>query len=466
MDKQNPNNINLSDGNGDVPQQEEQVVTTQNLAADKAEIKKVVKKEVKKEVEKAVADVVSQVVQEIKDNELPILPQNGEGNAAARDERQEEIAQAAAGAVAEAKAEAQCRAEEAHKDGDCIDESKAQTEVDAENTQTCADQKQACADDFVDAQKSAAAEPWYMRAPKKKQSFSEVISKSPKVYVAIIVIFTSFLRAIAMNVFVVPNKIAPGGVIGIASILENALGWNAAVMNFVLNIPLFILAFFYINKKFTILTAVATGLTSLFMEYIKMPVFVGDMFVAALVSGILNGVSLGLLLKVNSSTGGTDIIGLLIQNKMPDAKVIWIIFFFNTLVAVASGIVFKSLALVIYAMVSVFASSYSGEVMQKGFVSTFEITIVTKHVREISDYIMHVMHRGVTAIPAVGMFTGESVSYLITIVRKRQVNELKKVIQAIDPHSFFYVTSINDTIGKGFDNRVTPSSRLNKDKHL
>lgn len=294
----------------------------------------------------------------------------------------------------------------------------------------------------------------------KIHSLGDLI-KSRTFILILVIVFTSIIRAIAMNVFAVPNKLSLGGVSGISSVLYNALGWNVALLNFLLNVPLLILAYLFINKKFAVTTLIATLTTSVAIEFFDfIPAFTDDIFVAALMSGILTGVAIGLLLKVNCSSGGTDIVGLLIQNKAPDAKVTWIFFIINSIIAVITGIVFDSIALVIYSLICVFATSYATDILQRGFVSTFEVKIITSKPDEICFYIINKIHRGATLISARGMFTGEEHPYIICIVRKRQLYGLKQAVNIIDPHAFYYVTSVHDTIGKGFDNTVVPKSKI------
>jgi Uncharacterized conserved protein len=286
-------------------------------------------------------------------------------------------------------------------------------------------------------------------------------AKKRVLQLVIVILVTSVIRAIAMNVFAVPNKLSLGGVSGISSVLYNALGWNVALMNLVLNVPLLILAFLYINKTFALTTLAATLITSIAIEFLDFfPVFTDDIFVAALMSGILTGIAVGLLLKVNCSSGGTDIVGLLIQNKAPDAKVTWIFFIINSAIGVITGVVFKSVSLVIYSLICVFATSYATDILQRGFISTYEVKIITSKPAEIGGYIINTIHRGATLISARGMFTGEEHPYIICIVRKRQLYALKHAIDTIDPHAFYYITNVHDTIGKGFDNTVAPKSKI------
>ncbi|HRU84015.1 MAG: YitT family protein [Christensenellales bacterium] len=299
--------------------------------------------------------------------------------------------------------------------------------------------------------------------PADAESAEQALEKTPPFKQGFYIILVSIIRAISMNVFVLPNKIAPGGISGIASILYNTLGWNAPLVILVMNIPLMVLAFFFINKRFviatTISTAVFTGLMQLF-TYLPIPTFTGNVLVAALVGGILSGISLSLLLRINCSSGGSDIVGLLIQNRFPNFKVVWLVFIMDACVAASAGIVFGSLELAIYSLITIFMSSFAAEFMQRTFVSTLEFKIITKKEEEITRFVLSQLHHGVTHIDGIGMYTGNPVNYLVCVVRKRQALHLKRYISLVDPEAFYYVTELHDIVGKGFNNDVNPRSKI------
>lgn len=301
----------------------------------------------------------------------------------------------------------------------------------------------------------------YYGKKKKHLHFADKLTNSEFIIQLIAIIVTGIMRAVEVNMFANPNKLSTGGLTGIGTILYNALGWNIALTVFVMNVPLLILAFFFINKRFALLTLLSTGVASACLQIFNfLPAFTDNTFVAAVMAGVISGIAIGILLRVNCSTGGTDIIGLLIQNKFPNAKVVWLFFILNLLTGVAAGIVFMSLDLVIYSAITILTSSYACDLLQRGLVSTFEVKIITSYPTEIADYVMNVMHRGASMMKTMGMYTGEEHSYLICIVRKRQLSQLKHAVKAIDEKSFMYVTSVYDTIGRGFNNDIVPKSKI------
>ncbi|MEG2084437.1 MAG: YitT family protein [Clostridia bacterium] len=288
--------------------------------------------------------------------------------------------------------------------------------------------------------------------------------KYPKTTNIVILIFTSFLRAVAVSVFFVPNKIAPGGATGIASIINNLWGWQPGLVTLIVNIPLIALAFFFINKQFVFKTLVATIISSAFTDLLPLLpfniTFTDDVFVATLCGGILWGISLGYLLKLNCSTGGSDIVGLLIQNKFPNSKVVWLIFGIDCFIGLTNGLVFKSLPLALYSVIAIYTGSFIADIIQRGMVSTIQFNIITDKNEEIANFIIKDLHRSITCFKATGMYTRQDKFYLICVVRKRQVSAVSKKIREIDPKAFFYTTSVKTVTGNGFDDTINPDCKI------
>ncbi len=343
--------------------------------------------------------------------------------------------------------------EEKKNDLDLVAENAVKDSVSADKPADCVENSN------VESDATVAKKPWYADE-KPKKHVADIFTRSELLTQILAILVTSLLRALSVNMFANPNKLSLGGITGIGTILYNALGWNISLTTLIMNIPLLILAFFFINKRFALLTLLNTAITSVFLQVLEVPAFTDNAFVAALMSGILTGVAVGILLRVNCSSGGTDIIGLLIQNKFPNAKVVWIIFILNLLTGVASGIVFGSLEIAIYSFICLVSSTYAADLLQRGMLSTFEVKIITSSPKEVADYILNHLHRGATLMKSTGMYTQKEHDYVVCIIRKRQLNELKRAVKIMDPKCFMYVTSVYDTIGKGFNNNIIPTSKI------
>lgn len=294
----------------------------------------------------------------------------------------------------------------------------------------------------------------------------------------------ALIRAIAMHTFIVPNSFAPGGVSGLSSILYNAVLpyneslanglFNPAITVFVLNLPLFVLAFLKLNKQFAINTIVCTILYSAFLglfSAIDFPVFKGStyesgiMLLAAVAGGVVTGLCLGVMLKLNYSLGGSDIVGRLLYKKNPMINVAWLIFICDCAVVVLSGalgfigigdsdgtmdILVRVLTPVFYSFISLFVNSKVADVIQTGFSSSVVFNIVTSKPKEMSEQIVKQVKRGATIIKGVGVYTHEEREILICVISKKQTVAMKKVITEVDEGAFIYITGTTEVNGRGF----------------
>lgn len=300
---------------------------------------------------------------------------------------------------------------------------------------------------------------------------------------SLLLVFT-FIRALGTYVFIVPNGFAPGGVSGISSIVYNiALNYNVTLANtvfnpgvivFVLNIPLVIWAFKQLDQKFAFHTMICVVFFSFFMTLftlIKFPQFIatnyesGVMLLAALAGGTLLGVGLGVMLKMNTSLGGTDIIGKIIYKKRPFLNVQWIIFLCDSVVVLLSGILgfinisesdgakdimVKVLAPVLYSFISLFVASKAADIVWIGFESSVVFNIITSKPHEIGDAIVANIKRGATIIKGEGIYTKAERTILICVIRRKQIMPLKKIIKEIDNEAFSYITNAREVNGFGF----------------
>ena len=294
----------------------------------------------------------------------------------------------------------------------------------------------------------------------------------------------SFVRALSMYMFIIPNGFAPGGLTGIASIVYNAIlpfdeqlartWFNPALTSVLLNLPLFIIGFFKLDKKFLFNTAITVGLLSLWLwvlEVAKVPVFEAKdpdsalNLLGAAVGGVGTGVCLGFLLRYNSSMGGTDIIGKLIYKKNPVADVQWLIIACDIVIVMASGILgvirvddwnnaqavlTSILSPILYSAISLVVCAEVADIIQSGLRSSIVFNIISDNHNEIAKAISQRLHRGVTMVHASGYYTGIEHDMLVCVVRKKQINQVNDIIKEFDPEAFVYITSAKDVSGRGF----------------
>ncbi len=271
------------------------------------------------------------------------------------------------------------------------------------------------------------------------------------------IISAGVIRAVAIYLFVVPNNFAPGGITGIATMLENKLPGhpNAGWFLLAMNVPLVIIAFIFIGKRFGIISGgailLSSGLMILF-EKIGLPTFdlADNKILAAMAGGIIGGVGVALMLKLGGSNGGTDIIAALIQKKFSATNIAWYIFLVDSSVVLVSFFVYdNSIVPVLLSMVEMYASSKVAETILQGFKSAVKFEIITTQPEELSAEIIQKLHRGVTKIAAKGMYTGEERAMLICILRKRQMSAFREILKKY-PDTFAYITSASEVVGRGF----------------
>jgi uncharacterized membrane-anchored protein YitT (DUF2179 family) len=266
------------------------------------------------------------------------------------------------------------------------------------------------------------------------------------------IIFSSILRAIAIHAFIIPNKFAPGGITGIAAIIEIISGGkiNSGYSLFLLNVPLLFLA---------IKTLSAIILVSILLVLLgKLEVWTGINFkytpneriLAALAGGVLGGAALATMLKIGGSSGGTDIVAALVNKKYAATSISRFIFMFDAVIVLASALILKSLDPIMLSIVEMFVGSRVSESIIQGFKTAIKFEIIIDEPDKLANVIMTKLNRGVTCIKAKGMHTNTEHNVLICLVRKRQLSAMHDLLKEYAPNSFTYISQANEVIGKGF----------------
>lgn len=265
----------------------------------------------------------------------------------------------------------------------------------------------------------------------------------------------ALIRSFGTHCFILPNAFAPGGFTGVGALVEYATGFSAGYTFFLLNIPALIFAFFALDRNLAIKSAFTATLNSAFLVLLKeIDAFTyvpEEKILAAIAGGIFTGLSLALVLKVGGSFAGTDIFGTAIQRRYSTTNVAYFIFMLDSTAVLASFFVYKNgLTPVILALTNMFVSSKTCDLIISGSKSAIKFEVVTSRPEELSRAIMETLHRGVTKMDAVGMYTQEEHAVLVCILRRRQVTAFRRLIKEIDPDAFAYMSQASEVLGKGF----------------
>ncbi|MBQ9730253.1 MAG: YitT family protein [Clostridia bacterium] len=280
-----------------------------------------------------------------------------------------------------------------------------------------------------------------------------------------ILLLSSFLLSFAMHYLIAPNGFATGGIAGIAIILEVStkgfIPQSATIL--CLNLPLIIIAFFQVRKRFAYLTTANILMQSgwlFLMEHLPLsPIVFGEQkFFAALSAGVVVGIAVALVFKAGGSTGGTDIIAVMIQRKYQASSIARMIFLVNTVVIGASFFVFRTAAdtpvnqllPILMAAFEQYVESKTNESISSGFQAAVEFRVITTKSEELAQAIMFELGHGVTVIPSRGMYSGEERPMLVCVIHRRQIAAFKKVLKEIDPDSFAFMTNVSQVVGLGF----------------
>lgn len=263
----------------------------------------------------------------------------------------------------------------------------------------------------------------------------------------LIVLIGAFLNAIAMNFFLIPADVYASGFTGVSQLVfrisEDYFPFtiSTGISLFLLNIPVTILAWKKVGRSFTIYSFLSVFLMSLFLEIVPIYKVNDDILLNAVFGGVIAAVGVGLTLKWGASTGGLDIIAMILS-RMKDKPVGTYFFALNTVIITTAGLVFgweKAL----YTLVTLYASTRVIDAIHTRH-EKLTAMIVTKKGKDVKDAIHAKMVRGITSVPAKGAFTGEDKEMLMIVITRYEMYDLERIIKDADPNAF---TNIVQTAG-------------------
>lgn len=265
------------------------------------------------------------------------------------------------------------------------------------------------------------------------------------------------LYSIGYSAYILPEKVVMGGVAGAAALIYYATGIPAGTSILVLNVTMLVIAFSALTKQFFWRTIVGVGIMSTFISILQ-PFFAAypimtpgeDKFMHVLIGGLLGGAGLGLVFSHNGSTGGTDIITMLLNKyfRVSFGRAIQLV---DCTIIASSYFLFHSIETIVYGIVFTLVASIVCDYIVNGTRQTVQFLIISKNYKEIADAINHSMHRGVTLVDGKGWYSQKEVEMLIVLTRKYESQDVFKLINAIDPDALVSQTFCHGVFGEGFD---------------
>jgi len=261
------------------------------------------------------------------------------------------------------------------------------------------------------------------------------------------------LYAFGITAFLIPLKIAGGGVTGISMLIYYATGFGTGYTYFLINVVLVIIAIKVLGVNFGLKTIFSMSIIAVMLNvmqnFVTEPIL-KDMFLSSVLSGILGGVGIGLIFNEGGSTGGTDIIAMII-NKYRNISPGRIIMYCDVIIIASSFIVLHSAEKLVYGYVTMWVVSYSIDAFLSGAQQSVQLFIVSDKYEQIANFINFESRRGLTIFDGTGWYTGRNVKVIMTVVRQRESPEIFRKIKELDPDAFISLNKVMGVYGKGFD---------------
>ena len=265
----------------------------------------------------------------------------------------------------------------------------------------------------------------------------------------------SLFYSAGINIFAVPNNIAESGATGLAIAANYLFHVPVGIAVFVINVPLFVLAWVFLGKRFVgrtlwvvVILSATLDLTTLFY-----PKYTGDPILASLFCGVLTGIGLGLVMIRGATSGGTDIAGKIVRKFFPQVSLGAAIAVSNTVVVLICALAFRSVESAMYAVIVIVLSGRVLDYIVYGLGRAKMLMIVTEKPQELSDAILQHVGRGVSILPVTGAYTGEQKSMLVVAIHRTDIPKIYKVLKTVDEHAFTIVTEAGEVLGQGFRRR-------------
>lgn len=274
----------------------------------------------------------------------------------------------------------------------------------------------------------------------------------PKIIIEIVLtIIGALIMALGVSLFLLPNQLSSGGVAGVATITYYLLKIPMGTMILLINVPLFMMAFFKVGKSFFVKSLIGTIALSYFIDFFdKFEPLTNDRFLACIYGGILLGLGTAIILKVNSSTGGSDIVSFIVKEYKPNVKVGNLIMIIDIIIVALNVVFFREIEIGLYSAIAIYLMGKMIDILFEGIDFTKLLLIISDKTEEIAEEVGEKLQRGATGIYGKGMYTNEDKLILMCAASRGDVNRIKVIAKKIDPKSFIIITNSREVVGLGF----------------
>ena len=260
------------------------------------------------------------------------------------------------------------------------------------------------------------------------------------------------LPALGFDIFILPSHFSPGGVSGLAAALAELIPLSVGTIALIINAPLLLIAWKVLGFRQLAKTLIATVTFSVMIDVFApfCPKYVGNPLLAAALGGVLTGGGIGLLFLRGISTGGTDLLSILLVHAMPNLPVGNLMLAIDTIVVFIAVLIFRDIEIALYSFVIIFVTAKVIDAIMDGANYAKVIYIITDRSAELCRILNTKTDRGVTLVPAKGGYTGDDKAVLITVTRQNVLAQTLALIKMTDPEAFSFVVNAAEVHGNGF----------------
>lgn len=267
----------------------------------------------------------------------------------------------------------------------------------------------------------------------------------------ICIIFGSAIMAIGVSLFLLPNQLSSGGFAGVATITYYLFSWQMGGVILALNIPLFLLAFLKLGKRFFAKALLGTILLSVWIDYFdKFQPFTTDRFLACIYGGIIVGIGTAIILKAEASTGGSELLANIINHYNRTFRTSSLIIVLDIIIVTLNVIVFKQLDIGMYSAIAIYIMGKVLDIVFEGVNFTKTVFIISDKYEEIAKKIGDNIQRGSTGIYAKGMYTNKEKMMLFCVGSRSEVVKIRQIANKIDKGAFIVISNAREAFGQGF----------------
>lgn len=259
------------------------------------------------------------------------------------------------------------------------------------------------------------------------------------------------ILALGMSTFMVPNRISSGGVGTLSTVLLYLFDLPLSVTTIAINAVLLLLGFRYLTKKAIVRTVIGVLLFSAFLELCAyFPVYTEDVLMATLGGGVLVGLGVGLVVRQDGSTGGSDFAALMLRRFFPHLSTARLILLIDCAIIALSGLVFRSLTVTLYSLVSMFVCSKVADLVLLHGTEAKSVYILSDKAEEISSLVIRDFSRGVTGVYSRGVYSERDRMMLLCVVSPKEMPRLIRAVRQLDHAAFIIISDVREVVGEGF----------------